>query len=397
MPTPKIRSSQHLMTRIRRSAGSRSESPCGSGPRTASVAEAVLKRADDPDPHVRFSSPCRWATGTIPGPARPWRRSPAGRIRPAGSARRCSARRPRTSGRSWRSCSRRPGDRRRTSWSSRWSPWRARRRTARGCCAVVQAVGTPAGQEEPIRLLAVRRAGRAARRRRPARRHPIDLADGERRAGRRRGEVRRPRTGRAGPRASMTRTSDRRPARRRRPVRPRCEAPRRRRRSLVGLLTPRVPVAVAARRPSPLSARGRDPRLPELLLAGWKTTRRRVRDGDARHLLSEPKAWTRSLLSALEDTCTPARRDRPVAPAARCCRARDPARPQTGRRRLRRDRVAPRQAVEAYSPSPKSPAIRPPGRPSSQGLCRCATGWATWASRSVPTSARSTEKVPRRC
>ena len=76
-------------------------------------------------------------------------------------------------------------------------------------------------------------------------------------------------------------------------------------RSLVGeVLTPQVPVEVQLAVLSALG-RSRDPKLPEALLAGWKKQTPAVRSAVLDMLLSR-SAWSGSLLSSLEDLCTPA-------------------------------------------------------------------------------------------
>ena len=72
---------------------------------------------------------------------------------------------------------------------------------------------------------------------------------------------------------------------------------------LVGLLKPRVAIEVQQAAISAL-ARSADPRVPELLLRGWKTYSPQVRS-DVLDAVQSRKAWTASLLSALEETCVP--------------------------------------------------------------------------------------------
>ena len=72
---------------------------------------------------------------------------------------------------------------------------------------------------------------------------------------------------------------------------------------LVGLLKPRVAIEVQQAAISAL-ARSADPKVPELLLRGWKTYSPQVRS-DVLDAVQSRKAWTAALLSALEETCVP--------------------------------------------------------------------------------------------
>jgi putative membrane-bound dehydrogenase-like protein len=72
---------------------------------------------------------------------------------------------------------------------------------------------------------------------------------------------------------------------------------------LAELLKPQVPVGVQVAAVAAV-ARGRDPKLPEPLLAGWKAYSPAVRAAVLDTLLSRGD-WTGALLSSLEDTCTP--------------------------------------------------------------------------------------------
>jgi putative membrane-bound dehydrogenase-like protein len=72
---------------------------------------------------------------------------------------------------------------------------------------------------------------------------------------------------------------------------------------LAGLLGPRTPVGVQLAVVSAL-ARGRDPRLPDPLLAGWKGYSPAIRSAVLDALMSRDD-WTSALLFSLEDTCTP--------------------------------------------------------------------------------------------
>jgi putative membrane-bound dehydrogenase-like protein len=72
---------------------------------------------------------------------------------------------------------------------------------------------------------------------------------------------------------------------------------------LVDLLKPRQPIGLQQ---ASIAALGRsaDPKVPELLVRGWKTHSPQVRGAILDTVLSR-KAWTASLLSSLEDTCVP--------------------------------------------------------------------------------------------
>ncbi|MCA1684915.1 MAG: HEAT repeat domain-containing protein, partial [Planctomycetia bacterium] len=72
---------------------------------------------------------------------------------------------------------------------------------------------------------------------------------------------------------------------------------------LAGLLKPQVPVGLQVAAVSAV-ARGSDPKLPEPLLAGWKGYTPAVRAAVLDTLLSRDD-WAGSLLSSLEDACTP--------------------------------------------------------------------------------------------
>ena len=72
---------------------------------------------------------------------------------------------------------------------------------------------------------------------------------------------------------------------------------------LVGLLKPRVAIEVQQAAISAL-ARSADPRVPELLLRGWKTYSPQVRS-EVLDAVQSRKAWTASLLSALEEAYVP--------------------------------------------------------------------------------------------
>ncbi|MFO0907886.1 MAG: c-type cytochrome [Isosphaeraceae bacterium] len=72
---------------------------------------------------------------------------------------------------------------------------------------------------------------------------------------------------------------------------------------VAALLNPRTPDRVQAAALD-AAARGRDPKLPEALLAGWKGHSPAVRTRVLDTLLSRPE-WTGTLLSSLEDTCVP--------------------------------------------------------------------------------------------
>ncbi len=72
---------------------------------------------------------------------------------------------------------------------------------------------------------------------------------------------------------------------------------------LVELLKPQVPVSLQVAAVSAV-ARGRDPKLPDPLLSGWKSYSPAVRAAVLDTLLSRDE-WTGALLSSLEDTCTP--------------------------------------------------------------------------------------------
>jgi putative heme-binding domain-containing protein len=72
---------------------------------------------------------------------------------------------------------------------------------------------------------------------------------------------------------------------------------------LVGLLKPRVAIEVQQAAISAL-ARSADPKVPELLLRGWKAYSPQVRS-DVLDAVQSRKAWTGILLSSLEETCVP--------------------------------------------------------------------------------------------
>jgi putative membrane-bound dehydrogenase-like protein len=72
---------------------------------------------------------------------------------------------------------------------------------------------------------------------------------------------------------------------------------------LVGLLKPRVGIEVQQAAIITLG-RSADPKVPELLLRGWKTYSPQIRSDVLDAVLSR-KAWTGVLLSSLEDTCVP--------------------------------------------------------------------------------------------